>query len=755
MYVHVCCVPNVYSFPFSGNWTQALRKVVESVYTFFSYDVNTYIAGNLETYDDEEEEEEDGKGVGLEEEEENKENGGGGEERGDESEREREEDESQGDENIERDGEVEEEEDDGEETDDAFSGPEYESCTEEDAFEETKSPMRKLENGSPRFTTTAVKNERSLFQYQLLSGRHHSHSSSSGEMPNNHTLRTDTHSRSKTVSSFTVENILMGNTSRSNSSSSGSPNSAPHISTTSFLPFTPPSGSGSTSTPVSPASNNWTSHPPVKYTKFTMMSPLSMRSGGDKRKKGERDKTMSTSAFDTNHRLPLPSTSEVTHKRDVPEASKCKEEPVSPAPASVAVRMPASCSTSSHSNLTYHHSVIQPAIPTISLSRQNSAQSVNAVSPRIGPMSPSTITSFPPTQTQSPHQQQQYVVFFPPNLLMTAPTSELQVIAPSSSSQLYVQSTLPRTMNNHNPKDHKHTSLHPLSSPSSPHNSISTTVSSSNNHYVRLPPTTSNPHTSSTVKMVDPRYHPIAPRVENSGPTYTTVKVIESDQGLHKIGTKQLLSKDKNETKKTGPKQKKLRFHMTTVVKKVRRRSSSVSLTAPPPTLCDRQPPDSKQRETRVGENSVNHDGSSDKSNAESLSQSDRTTDTLHSSSPPFTVISTRSSQSLDPQPPPPDSQTSSVSVKSSTAGNGATSHTTEPNDSVFHQQLAMQSHNLSSLPLLPTSIGSTPVPQPPLRGRGRGKRARGYKRRKRELTFHLYEDPSTAFRAKRTRHHN
>ena len=734
--------------PFTGNWTQALRKVVESVYTFFSYDVATYIAGNLEICEEEEEEEE-AKAVDIEEDEDNKEPG---EDRAKETEREREDDESQGDENI---AGVEEEEED-EETDDAFSGPEYETSTEEDAFEESKSPMRKLENGSPGDTTaaTTVKNERNVFQYHL-SGRHHSHSSSSGEMQNNHTLHTETHSRSKTVSSFTVENILMGNTSRSNSSSSGSPNSAPHISTTSFLPFTPHSGSSSTSTPVSPASNNWTSHPPVKYTKFTMMSPLSMRSGGDKRKKGERDKTMSTSAFDTNHRLQLPSTSEPTHKKDAPEAPKCKDEPVSPAPASVAVRMPPSCTTSSHPNLTYHHSVIQTAIPTISLSRQNSAQSVNAVSPRIGPVSPSTVTSFPPTQTQSPHQQQQYVVFFPPNLLMTAPTSELQVIGPTSSSQLYVQSTVPRTTNNHNPKDHKHTSLHPLPSPSSPRNSVSTTASSSNNHCIRLPTTTSIPHTSSTVKMMDPRYHPIAPRAENTAPTYTTVRVIESDQGLHKIGSKPLHSKDKNETKKTAPKQKKLRFHMTTVVKKVKRRSSSVSLTAPPPTLCDRQPPDLKHR---VSENSINYDGTTDKSNSESLSQSDHTTDTLRSSSPPYRVISAKGSDSLDlalPQPLPSDSQTLLAGLKPSTAGDSATSHTTEPNDLVVHQQLAKQSQNQSSLPLLPTSIGPTPVSQSPLRGRGRGKRARGYKRRKRELTFHLYEDPATAFRAKRTRQHN
>ena len=190
-------------------------------------------------------------------------------------------------------------------------------------------------------------------------------------------------------------------------------------------------------------------------------------------------------------------------------------------------------------------------------------------------------------------------------------------------------------------------------------------------------------------------------------------------------------------------------------MKKVKRRSSSVSLTAPPLTLCDQQPPDLKHRDARVSENSVNYDGTTDKSNSKSLSQSDRIAHTLSSTSPPFRVISARSSDSLDsalPQPLPSDSHTSLSNLKPSTTGDSATSHITEQNDSLLHQQLTNQSQNQS---LLPTSIGSTPVTQPPLRGRGRGKRARGYKRRKRELTFNLYEDPAAAFRAKRTRQHN
>ena len=129
----------------------------------------------------------------------------------------------------------------------------------------------------------------------------------------------------------------MGSTSHSNSASSGSPTSASHTANASFLLLTPHgSSSSSASTPLSPSSANWTSHPPVKYTKFTMMSPSSMCSGGDKRKKGEKNKTLSTSGVELNHHeLQVPKPQEGMH-----QVSKCKEEPHSPAPSSPTVNAP-------------------------------------------------------------------------------------------------------------------------------------------------------------------------------------------------------------------------------------------------------------------------------------------------------------------------------------------------------------------------------------------------------------------------------
>lgn len=664
------------------------------------------------------------------------------------------------------DGEV----DDGEETDDALSCAECETSTEEDAFEESRSPS-KLENTSStaKTGTTFAKKEKEHHHLASLAGKavHSPRSSTSG-------LHMDTHSHSltptsKTVSSFTVENILMGNTSRSNSTSSGSPTSAPHASTTTFLPFTPhSSSSGSTSTPVSPASTNWTSHPPVKYTKFTMVSPSSMRSGADKRKKGERDKTLSSSTLDTNYRLQLPTTKEIRQEEGtcMSQAANCKEEPISPAVTSVAVRMPALSTASHHPQLTYHHSVIQTAVPAIPLSRQSSSQSLNAASPRICPISPTTVTSFTHAQMQSPHQQQQYVVFFPPHLtLMTAPT-DMQVIGQANASQLHVQSAIQPMLSNHNHKAHKHTSPHPSISPSPPPNNLSISTSSSINHSARPTPGTSSNASynhSSSVKMSDPRYHPIAPRaVDSSGLSFRTVKSGECEQGLRKIGPKSVTAMDKTEVKKAVPKQKKLRFHMTTVVKKVRRRSSSVSLTAPPPSLCDRLPsgPNHKEPKATESENSTSHknDVQNQLARYESNSKSTTEVNCSHpSASPPKSQSSShvpadKNSNSLDPRPPSSDSQASISTSKPSATGTLSSSHTTMQKDPGFHQQLV---RNQSSSSLPPISTDSTISTKPPVRGRGRGRRSRGYTRRKRELTFHLYEDPSTSFRAKRTRQQN
>ena len=763
---------------------------MESVYTFFSYDVTTYVAGNLEIYEEDEEENENvyhskengakmdegreggeregGEGEGEKDEGERAEGksiGEGGDdnkERGDNDEsreRHKEDDASEvgdtrndemGVEGMDElkgaEGEVI---DDDEETDDALSGVGYDdTSTEEDAFEDSKSPEDRN-----KMDASSYSNE----HHHLTSGKNHQFKTSSATSNSLGSLQTvDTQSQSTTstnkMSSFTVENILMGSTSRSNSTSSGSPTSAQHSSSATFLPFSYSHGSSSSttnSTPASPASNNWMSHPPVKYTKYTMMSPSSMRSGGDKRKRAERDKSVSTSSHD---RLQVSSGTLIEEGRDQP-AVKSKEEPQSLVPSSLSGQTVSTSQSHHIPSLTYHHSVIQTAIPVpaVPLSRQSSAQSITAASPRLIPVSPNTITSFPRAQTHSPHQQQQYVVFFPPNVaLMTAPTSDLQVIGQPTSSQLYVQSALQKTQNH----IHKSRTIHPTTHHNSLTSSKSSSVATLSANNPRFTRTSSTPshhtHSNSTHIISDPRYHPIAPRTDS---TQTETR---------KSATKAPTSGDKTQAK---PKQKKLRFHMTTVVKKVRKRSPSLSMTAPPPSICDRTSSDTKQCE---------HDSSSHQNDSTTtkLNKSDTklnnttmttttttttavlenhtSTESAHNTSNTFTSSPNTTTRSLS---------SSAIETISKASSLPQTSNLSDTDRQTNFEKMEEQYIASPSLPLTTTKDTLTASSSPPPRGfsgrgkgRGRGRRTRGYTRRKRELTFHLYEDP---YRAKRSRQQN
>lgn len=788
---------------FAGNWTEALRRVVESVYSFFSYDVTTYIAGNLEIDEGGQEEGDDEQGqqgqeetVKTEEEEE-----GGGGERGSSEQREL----------AKEGGEVEgrgeaveeerEEDEEDEETDDAMSGLEYDTSTEEDAFEESKSPecSKETANSTPRQTDTDSGGKSNNFHTNHTSSspttNHRASSNSSSGSSHKTVVSSPSHpisessgahggagsNNNKTISSFTVENILMGNTSRSNSTSSGSPTSATHSSNATFLAFPPTTQVGppvthASSTPGSPASANWTSHPPVKYTKFTMMSPSSMRIGGDKRRKGERDKTVTTTS--DVHTLQTPSSAvieEVAH-----QVSRCKEEPKSPAPPSTSAHLSTAASSvvSSHvPHLTYHHSVIQTAIPSsttaASLSRQSSSQSVTgapvaaAASPRLVPVSPNP---FSRVATQSPHQQ--YVVFFPQNVaLMTAPTGDLQVIG-QNSAQLYIQSattaaTTAFQQANGNHSHKKISSPHPSSSsPSPPPNPNTGSVLSSSNN-LRLFRTSSNPSFGTSHKLSDPSHF-------HSRTSTATTSTLDKSQAamMRKLGAKSLLPAGGGEKGDGGgkgmPKQKKLRFHMTTVVKKVRRRSSSVSLTAPPPTLCNRPPPqpDTRRKDQEpVGavhtdssqHNRVESGPKPTTTTAQSISQgtelSNHTNAESTSSNNP-TSSTTSSSNETGPRPPHSSSVSQTTGYSSS-----QTQHSSDSSKQIdmtkFDNHLPPLSQS-SSAPTVESFTGHLPSEQINSnrggRGRGRGRRSRGYTRRKRELTFHLYEDP---YRAKRTRQQN
>ena len=664
-----------------------------------------------------------------------------------------------------REGGEDGEEGDGEETDDGDVGKEHDTSAEDETFEQEGEESR-LEDGQCVKDVNA--HEKTNIQCHRRSGdssEHHNTPCSPSTMSPSH--RHHPHpQQSKTVSSFTVENILMGSTSRSGSSSSSSPGSASHAPTTTFLPFPSQSlpiahgGNGPASAAVSPGMYGWTSHPPVKYTKFTMVSPSSMRSGGDRRKRAERERglTVHSDALEgSSSSVSKAPTGRAGTGGDITTASatRCKEEPVSPTSSSPHTRTPTH-SSSQHPSLGYHHSVIQTAIP---LSRQSSAQSTSDVSPRGGHISPSSVTSIPYAASQSPQQHQQYVVFFPPNFTLMASPSDLQVLGQTSSPQLYIQNTSQSTLTNHHHQAHQYTSSHSSTSPSS--SPTTSTVTPSDNPSTKHSLASAGmPHiqTSTSAKMSDPRFHPIAPKTDNSPIGFRTVKGVINDRALRKRGPKPHLPVDKMKMKKMMPKPKKLRFHMTTVVKKVKRRTTSVSMTAPPPSICNRvQDRSSRDTEASPSDNHISQDiTKTPNMHTKSVANdSSITTSTVSSSSTTAPALSPENSTQHDgthhKNVDPSESSSSKNVVDSHTSptNSPAHPHTTVLKDSGFHLQLVKQSMSQPSVPV--TAASSSPA-QCVGRGRGRGRGTRGYTRRKRELTFHLYEDPTTSFRPKRTR---
>ena len=363
----------------------------------------------------------------------------------------------------------------------------------------------------------------------------------------------------------------------------------------------------------------------------------------------------------------------------------------------------------------------------------------------------------PYAASQSPQQHQQYVVFFPPNFTLMASPSDLQVIGQTSSPQLYIQNASQTALTNHH---HQYTSSHSSTSPSSPP-STSTIAPSDNPSTKHSLVSAGMPHiqTSTSAKMSDPRFHPIAPKTDNTPIGFRTVKGVMNDRALRKRGPKPHLSVDKMKMKKMMPKPKKLRFHMTTVVKKVKRRTTSVSMTAPPPSLCNRvQDQGSRDTEASPSDNHVSQDITKTPNvHTKSVANdSSVTTSTVTSSSATAPAISPEHSTQHDSihhkNADPSESSSSKNTVDSHTSptSSPAHPHTTVLKDSGFHLQLVKQSVSQPSAPVTATS--NPPPTQCVGRGRGRGRGTRGYTRRKRELTFHLYEDPTTSFRPKRTR---
>lgn len=451
---------------FAGSWTSALKNIIESVYSYFRYDVQSYTATNLDT-------------------------------------------------------------------------------------------LNRDESSSSSSEVTTDGNE---------AGKHDEYEAGnkSGNVP---LAAADLKKPNKLVSSFSVENILMG---RHNSSSSSSTNN-----------LDSPLGSEHSSVGAS-----WTCHPPVKYTKFTMLSPSSIASG---------DKRVKPCSFEGT-------------QRDSPEhaSDKLPTQPLS------VVKSPAVLRLQSHTD--------DPAVVTTT---QNCV-----------------ISSGVSLQTQlAPIVTAKFVNPFPPQQFL--------LLMPSTTA-----------------------------------NDQSTSAAESDS---------SRPHFVSALPTETLNAELLSRKISS--------ECISKNKTLHK--SSQLT---------THKRPQKLRFHMTTVVKRARKNIKNSRLTVSSPAIFsgnDALEETGGKAVTKVIESTITK-------SPNSYSSEGLTKQVIDCMSKPPTAKSVLPDQHVTTAP--------MTTVK----------------DSGFHLQLVKQT--LTHGDISKKQIGS----------RNKSNIPRTYNRRKRELRFHRYEDPSTAFKSKR-----
>ena len=679
-----------------------------------------------------------------------------------------------------------------------------------------------------------------------------SSSSSSRKQPN------------KSISSFTVENILMGR--QRSYSSSDSPTTTM---SESFSSATPPSSSGSGGNSMSTVSSssgssnhsavvgtNWVSHPPVKYTKFTMLSPTSMADETQKKKKTDgvievqwRDSGSQeigqgslSSSIDFGRELKrVPSS--LRGSMDLPTSFPITQKPKS-----------FSRSSSSGTPSSFFHKINAAASSSSSQSQQQSfpAQSILQAATKVSalPVVQAIPTATAPdAKTAVLHQTfppsgQQVVLLIPSNSTSIAgsvPTIFYTNPVLSSLSQSGTTTASPAAVT-------KLTAVAPISTSTAVayNNSISSSASQGSDlqggrvsplsssvhkrHTAALDETPQPPHIpQSSSSSESPPHRLIAPKTTTAAQITTTPATApESDGGKNSDKMKLYL-------KRTMPKPPKLRFHMTTVMKQPTGNTVMTSLTAQSPqaiiageagggggiehgslaaaTLSESEQQHLRSSEVAVVESTITRSPNI-YSNAESSApsshrpapvpqqnQPQQQRVVIAAATAPWTTATTvkqepdsdgssPTTQHRSPQTNGAVNLTtqaasgSSTNVNSTTttisssgkngtvANNNKTPQTAVLKDSGFHLQLVKQQSGGSSGDTVNTN---GPPPQAQLQnaskeqetvsgtqksgrqngrqpgpGRGRGRATRSYTRRKRELTFHLYEDPSTAFRAKR-----
>ena len=611
----------------------------------------------------------------------------------------------------------------------------------------------------------------------------------------------------KSLSSFTVENILMGRQRSSSSSdspttTSGSFSSTPPLSSSSSV------SNASSTNHSSVVGTNWVSHPPVKYTKFTMLSPTSMADETQKKKKtdsmievqwrdSETGQASLSSSIDHGRELKrVPSS--LRGSMDLPSSFPITQKPKS---------FCRSASSGTPSSFFHKINISSDPQPSQSFQTQTVLQTATKMSalPVVQTVSPAPDVKAAVLHQNFPPAGQQVVLLIPSDSTSIAGT--LPTIFYTNPSVL----SLSQSTTTASPAGV--TKLAALVPPSVPTTSAarSTTNTSQGNEVGKVSSPSSSAYKRQTVideaakatrnqSTVESPHRMIVPKTSTTTPTTTVAATNEPELQRDSKNS----DKMKLYLKRTMPKPPKLRFHMTTVMRQSTGNTVMTSLTAQSPQAitCEAAGAERGPLATPVTQNERH--SRSEVAVESTITRSPNVysndgTPPLHKSKramtkQPWTTTTTvckQESDSDDSSPTlcsPESNHTShSTTTASSKGSNGTatigstkngtvTSQTTVLKDSGFHLQLVKQPqiHDTSNTSVDVNANG----PQPQLQnsakelesgsahsavqkcgrqngrqsgpGRGRGRATRSYTRRKRELTFHLYEDPSTAFRAKR-----
>ena len=528
-------------------------------------------------------------------------------------------------------------------------------------------------------------------------------------------------SPAKLVSSFTVENILMGrqHSSSSSPSSNGSsslpviaaampsvPTAMPSVPVHSPTCTSPPAAANIQATPSCTTSSivgvNWVSHPPVKYTKFTMLSPTAMSDEAQKKKRVsyEPSSVLNSKSFrsmDEDQETGAVVNESIVRSSSL-ASSSLQANYVAPANSILATRESATVAVSSSASSSAIH-----VYPITSLKEVSSL--TNGISTATARLCPLPVVTTIPAVTSLDRKSTLSQGFPPPQQYVFLVPSNSVAVARSNHHQLPPADEISHA---------KRTSKSVIIGSSSANTAVLHTATSQISQnpapsaFSRKPGIDFNPEKTSKGLSILPEannssFRLIAPKQDSH------VSLFGSDRG----------SKSKA-MKRTSQKPHKLRFHMTTVVTKQKREPVRGSMTVESPSA-------------------VISDMAGSSSSTSPASSADDTSDRS---------VAIESTITCSPNVYSTDAKSIYKSVETR-------SNNTAKGEERQEMERSEVTNRVEDVPadkdgMKRVSLKETADSEVVLESKTKGRATRNYTRRKRELTFHLYEDPGTAFRIKK-----